>query len=153
LGIDGQSATILLVEDDREDQKLIQRALKKGRVRNQLFIVNDGEEALEFLHRRGNFCDPASAPRPDLILLDLNMPKIDGRAVLEQIKHDSQLKSIVVVVLTTSSQEEDILRSYDLGANSYLTKPVTMDGFIKTLQDLENYWLDIVILPPNNDTL
>jgi CheY-like chemotaxis protein len=110
-------------------------------------VVGDGEQALDFLHHRAEFAGPAASPRPDLILLDLNMPKIDGRAVLQHIKCEPDLRSIPVVVLTTSSQEEDILRSYQLGVNSYITKPVSMDGFIKAIVDLEHYWFDLVVLP------
>ena len=145
-----KSAVILLVEDDPEDQELSRRALQRSKLHNDLFVVNDGEEALDYLYRRGKYEDPKSSPRPDLILLDLNMPKLDGRAVLERIKSDPKLKSIAVVVLTTSSQEEDILRSYNLGVNSYISKPVRMDGFLKALQDLEHYWLKLVVLPPND---
>lgn len=143
-------AVILLVEDDPEDQELSRRALQRSKLQNDLFVVSDGEEALDYLYRRGKYEDPKSSPRPDLILLDLNMPKLDGRAVLERVKSDPKLKSIAVVVLTTSSQEEDILRSYNLGVNSYISKPVRMDGFLKALQDLEHYWLRLVVLPPNN---
>ena len=142
-----RTAVILMVEDDPEDQALTRKALKTSKLRNQLFVADDGEQALDYLYRRGQFSDPASSPRPDLILLDLNMPKVDGRAVLKQIKEDPALASIPVVVLTTSSQEEDILRSYDLGVNSYITKPVRMDGFVKAIRDLERYWFDLVVLP------
>lgn len=142
-----KTAIILLVEDDPEDQKLTRRALKTSKLRNDLFVVPDGEKALDFLHHRAEFAAPAASPRPDLILLDLNMPKIDGRAVLEHIKHEPNLRSIPVVILTTSSQEEDILRSYQLGVNSYITKPVSMDGFIKAIVDLEHYWFNLVVLP------
>ncbi len=142
-----RTAIILLVEDDPEDQKLTRRALRTSKLRNDLFIVGDGEQALDFLHHRAEFEAPAASPRPDLILLDLNMPKIDGRAVLEHIKSEPDLRSIPVVVLTTSSQEEDILRSYELGVNSYITKPVSMDGFVKAIVDLEHYWFDLVVLP------
>ena len=145
-----RNAVILLVEDDPEDQELTRRALRTSKLHNELYVVNDGEEALDYLYRREAYEDPKTSPRPDLILLDLNMPKLDGRAVLERIKSDDKLKSIAVVVLTTSSQEEDILRSYDLGVNSYISKPVRMDGFIKAIQDLERYWLNLVVLSPNN---
>jgi len=142
-----RAAIILLVEDDPEDQELTRRALRAGKVRNRLMVVNDGEEALDYLYRRGAFQDADASPRPDLILLDLNMPKLDGRAVLQQIKQDPDLRRIPVVVLTTSSQEEDILRSYDLGVNSYVAKPVRMEGFVKAVRDLEHYWFDLVVLP------
>lgn len=142
-----RSAVILLVEDDPDDQELTKRALRASKLKNQLQIVSDGEAALNYLYRRGDFEDPRSAPRPDLILLDLNMPKIDGRAVLSQIKEDPELRSIPVVILTTSAREEDVMRSYDLGVNSYVPKPVHMDGYLKAIQDLEHYWFNLVILP------
>ena len=142
-----KTAVILLVDDDPEDQQLTIRALSGSKLMNKLYVVNDGEEALDYLYRREGFSDPELSPRPDLILLDLNMPKVDGRAVLEKIKNDPNLRRIAVVVLTTSSQEEDILRSYELGVNSYITKPVRMEGFIKAVQDLERYWFDLVVLP------
>lgn len=140
-------AVILLVEDDPDDQELTKRALRSSKLRNQLHIVNDGEAALNFLYRRGEYSEPRTAPRPDLILLDLNMPKVDGRAVLSQIKVDPDMRQIPVVVLTTSSSEEDVARSYNLGVNSYVPKPVHMDGFIKAIQQLEHYWFELVILP------
>jgi len=144
---ESRTAIILLVEDDPEDQKLTRRAFEISKLRNQLFVVDDGEQALDFLYHRGEFADPNSPPRPDLILLDLNMPKLDGRAVLKRIKEDPDLRRIPVVILTTSSQEEDILRSYDLGVNSYITKPVQMEGFIRAIRDLERYWFNLVVLP------
>lgn len=146
-----RTAAILLIEDDPEDQELTRRALRASKLRNNLYTVSDGEEALDYLYRRGSYADPASSPRPDLILLDLNMPKLDGRAVLQRIKQDADLRRIPVVVLTTSSQEEDILKSYDLGVNSYVTKPVRMEGFVKAVRDLEHYWFDLVVLPNNSD--
>lgn len=140
-------AVILLVEDDPDDQELTKRALRSSKLRNQLRIVNDGEAALNYLYRRGEYSEPRDAPRPDLILLDLNMPKVDGRTVLSQIKVDPDLRQIPVVVLTTSSSEEDVTRSYNLGVNSYVPKPVHMDGFIKAIQQMEHYWFELVILP------
>ena len=142
-----RTAVILLVEDDPEDQKLTRRALRTSRLRNKLYVANDGEQALDYLYRRGEFADPEISPRPDLILLDLNMPKLDGRAVLARLKKDPEFRRIPVVVLTTSAQEEDILRSYELGVNSYITKPVRMDGFVRAIQDLEHYWFSLVVLP------
>jgi len=142
-----RTAVILLVEDDPEDQELTRRAFQISKLRNRLLVVDDGEQALDYLYRRGQFGRPESSPRPDLILLDLNMPKLDGRAVLKRIKEDPELRRIPVVVLTTSSQEEDILRSYDLGVNSYITKPVQMEGFMKAIKDLERYWFSLVVLP------
>ena len=145
--INGRPAIILLAEDDPGDQELTRRALEEGPVRNELHIVADGEETLDYLFRRGKYCDPATAPRPDLLLLDLNMPKVDGRQVLQQVRRQPALRRLAVVVLTTSQREEDVLRTYDLGANSYITKPVDMEQFIRVIQILEEYWFRIVALP------
>jgi CheY-like chemotaxis protein len=144
-------ATILLVEDDRGDQELTRRALGEGKIRNELRIVEDGEEALAYLFRRGKYEDPTTSPRPDLLLLDLNLPRVDGREVLEQIRADSKLRRMAVVVLTTSRQEEDILRSYELGCNSFITKPVDLNQFMQVIQALEKYWFQIVVLPPKTE--
>ena len=144
-------ATILLAEDDLGDQELTKRALEEGKVENELYIVQDGEEALDYLFRRGRYTDPETSPRPDLFLLDLNMPKLDGRQVLEQICSIHELRNIRVVVLTTSRQEEDITRSYDLGVHSYITKPVDLDQFFNVIRTLEEYWLQIVVLPAKDD--
>jgi CheY-like chemotaxis protein len=144
-------AIILLAEDDLGDQELTTRALKEGKIENELYIVNDGEEALDYLFRRGRYTDPETSPRPDLFLLDLNMPKLDGRQVLEQICSIHELRNIRVVVLTTSHQEEDITRSYDLGVHSYITKPVDLDQFFNVIRTLEEYWLQIVVLPAKDD--
>ena len=144
-------ATILLAEDDLGDQELTKRALEEGKVENELYIVKDGEEALDYLFRRGRYTDPETSPRPDLFLLDLNMPKLDGRQVLEQICSIHELRNIRVVVLTTSRQEEDITRSYDLGVHSYITKPVDLDQFFNVIRTLEEYWLQIVVLPAKDD--
>ena len=146
-----KSATILLVEDDRGNQELTRRALDEGKIRNDLRIVEDGEEALAYLFRRGKYKDPATSPKPDLLLLDLNLPRVDGREVLEQIRADSKLRRMAVVVLTTSRQEEDILRSYELGCNSFITKPVDVKQFIQVIQALERYWFQIVVLPPKTE--
>lgn len=144
-------AIILLAEDDLGDQELTKRALEEGKVENELYIVKDGEEALDYLFRRGRYTDPETSPRPDLFLLDLNMPKLDGRQVLEQIRSIHELRNIRVVVLTTSRQEEDITRSYDLGVHSYITKPVDLDQFFNVIRTLEEYWLQIVVLPKKDD--
>jgi len=144
-------AVILLAEDDRGDQELTRRALEASKVRNDLRIVEDGEEALAYLFRRGKYKDPASSPRPDLVLLDLNLPRVDGREVLERVRADSKLRRLAVIVLTTSRREEDILRSYELGCNSFITKPGAMEPFIRTIQDLEEYWFQTVILPPRTE--
>lgn len=147
--LDRRPAIILLVEDDLGDQELTRRALAQGEIDNELHIVNDGEEALDYLFRRGQFADPQSSPRPDLVLLDLNMPKVDGKQVLEEIRKDKSLRRLSVVVLTTSSQEHDILLSYDLGIQSFITKPVDMKQFMEVVQTLKKYWFKTVALPPN----
>ncbi|MGZ5093127.1 MAG: response regulator [Burkholderiales bacterium] len=136
---------ILLVEDNLGDVRLTKEALKEGKVYNNLHWAKDGVEALEFLRREGVHKD---APRPDIILLDLNLPKKDGREVLSVIKNDQQLKHIPVVVLTTSKAEEDVLRSYELHANCYVTKPVDLDKFIVVVQSIDRFWLTVVTLPP-----
>jgi CheY-like chemotaxis protein len=143
-------AEILLIEDNPADQRATKRAFERSKLDNRLTIVENGQDALDYLHRTGAFAPPAEAPRPDLIFLDLNLPKIDGRQVLTQIKNDPDLRVIPVVVLTTSSAEDDVMRSYRLGVNSFVTKPVEAKDFVQTLLDLENYWLRIVMLPPNH---
>jgi two-component system, chemotaxis family, response regulator Rcp1 len=148
---EAKPAIILLVEDDLGSQELTRRALGEGKIRNELRILEDGEEALAYLFRRGKYKDPATSPRPDLLLLDLNLPRVDGREVLEQIRADSKLRRMAVVVLTTSRQEEDILRSYELGCNSFITKPVDMSQFMQVIQALERYWFQIVVLPPKTE--
>ena len=135
---------ILLVEDNPGDYRLTQEALKEGKVYNNLYWARDGVEALDFLKRRGKH---GEAPRPDIILLDLNLPKKDGREVLSEIKGDEDLRSIPVVILTTSKAEEDVLRSYDLHANCYVTKPVDLDKFIVVVQSIDRFWLTIATLP------
>lgn len=144
-------AVILLAEDDPGDQELTRRALEECKIKNDLHLVQDGEEALDYLFRRGRYEDPASSPRPDLFLLDLNMPKIDGRQVLEQIKSHPASHHMVIVVLTTSEHEEDIVSSYDLGVNSYITKPVDFNKFVRVVQAIGNYWFQIVVLPPREE--
>ncbi len=136
---------ILLVEDNPGDVRLTSEALKEAKVVNNLHVVEDGVAAIEFLRRKGEYHD---VPRPDLVLLDLNLPKKDGREVLEEIKADDILKTIPVVVLTTSHAEEDIVRSYNLHANCYVTKPVDLDQFIRIVKSIEDFWLTIVRLPP-----
>jgi chemotaxis family two-component system response regulator Rcp1 len=137
---------ILLVEDNPGDVRLTIEALKEDKLQNNLHVVKDGIEAMAFLCQEGEYAD---APRPDLILLDLNLPKKDGREVLEEIKADESLKRIPVVILTTSQAEEDILKTYDLHANCYITKPVNLDQFIKVVRSIEEFWLTIVKLPPS----
>jgi two-component system, chemotaxis family, response regulator Rcp1 len=136
---------ILLVEDNPGDVRLTQEALHDGKVRNRLEVVGDGEAALDFLFRRGKF---ANSRRPDLILLDLNLPKKDGRQVLAEVKADKDLRRIPIVILTTSKAEEDIVRSYNLHANCYITKPVDLDQFINVVRQIEEFWLTVVRLPP-----
>ena len=135
---------ILLVEDNAADVRLTEEALREGKVRNNLHVARDGMEALEFLKRQGKF---AKATRPDLILLDLNLPRRDGREVLAEIKNDPDLKMIPVVVLTTSSAEADILKSYKLHANCYITKPVDLEQFVSVVKSIDDFWLTVVRLP------
>ena len=140
---------ILLVEDSPSDTELTLEALREARVRNHLNIVEDGVLAMEFLRQEGKF---SRAPRPDLIMLDLNLPRKDGREVLAEIKADPQLKTIPVVVLTTSRAERDVLRAYDLHANCYITKPVDFEQFLEVIRSIESFWLYIVTLPPKART-
>ena len=140
----GAPVEILLVEDNPADVRLTQEALKEGKVYNNLHWAKDGVEALDFLRRKGKF---EGAPRPDIILLDLNLPKKDGREVLQDIKNDDKLKRIPVVILTTSKAEEDVLKSYNLHANCYVTKPVDVSEFIDKVRSIEDFWLTIVKLP------
>lgn len=140
----GKSVEILLVEDNPGDVRLTQEALRGVKIRNSLSVVGDGVEAMSFLRREGNF---ANAPRPDIVLLDLNLPRMDGTEVLAAIKGDPDLKCIPVVVLTTSQADEDIVRSYRLNANCYVSKPVDFDQFIRVVQSIEDFWLTVVKLP------
>jgi CheY-like chemotaxis protein len=137
---------ILLVEDNPGDVRLTQEALKEGKVYSNLHTVKDGVEAMEFLRKLGKYKD---VPRPDIILLDLNLPRKDGREVLEEIKSDRELKRIPVVVLTTSKAEEDVLRTYNLHANCYVTKPVDLEKFMVVVKSIDVFWLTVVTLPPN----
>jgi two-component system, chemotaxis family, response regulator Rcp1 len=141
----GEMVDILLVEDNPGDVRLTVEVLKEGKVRNRLAVVNDGVEALDYLHRRGKFADVF---RPDIILLDLNLPKKDGRAVLAELKSDSDLRRIPVVILTTSSAEADVLKSYNLQANCYIVKPVDLIQFTSVVTEIQNFWLTMVKLPP-----
>jgi len=140
----GRAIDILLVEDDPGDELITREAFEHNKLRNRLHVAHDGEEGLNYLYQRGGFED---VPRPDLILLDLNLPKYDGRQLLEKIKSDADLCRIPVVVLTTSSAEEDILRSYDLHANAYVTKPVDLDQFINAVRQIDEFFLQVVKLP------
>ena len=143
----GKPITILMADDDDDDRRLTKEALLEGRLVNELRFVENGEELLEYLRHQGQFAT-ADAPRPGLILLDLNMPRKDGRTVLKEIKSDPELRQIPVVVLTTSKADEDVFKSYDLGVNSYIVKPVTFEALVDILQTLEKYWFEIVELPP-----
>jgi chemotaxis family two-component system response regulator Rcp1 len=137
---------ILLVEDNPGDADLAREALENSKLHNDLSVVGDGVEAMDFLRRKGKY---AQAPRPDLILLDLNLPKKDGREVLAEIKGDPDLKRIPVVILTMSKDEEDVLKSYNLHANCFITKPIDLTQFMKVVKSIEDFWLTIVKLPPN----
>ena len=138
------SIEILLVEDNPGDARLTIEAMREAKVRNRMHVVEDGVEAMEFLRRQGRFGD---APRPDLILLDLNLPRKDGREVLAEVKTDPDLKRIPVVVLTTSRAEEDVLRAYDLHANCYVTKPVDFEQFMRVVREIDEFWVKVVTLP------
>ena len=139
--------TILLADDDADDRMLARDALVESRLANDLRFVEDGEDLMDYLHRRGRYAAEGAAPRPGLILLDLNMPRKDGREALREIKSDPSLRHIPVVVLTTSEAEEDVYRSYDLGVNSFITKPVTFEGLVAVMRTLGQYWFEIVELP------
>ena len=148
MNADRKTITILVADDDEDDRSFIRRAWSKSRVANDLRFVKDGEELTEYLNHTGRYTDPESAPRPAVILLDLNMPKKDGREALREIKADPELRQIPVIVLTASKAEEDIYRSYDLGANSFITKPVTFGALVEVLRVLERYWIEIVDVQP-----
>lgn len=148
-----KKAVILLVEDDPGDQELTRRALLEGDVPHELRVVEDGEEALDYLLRRGRYADPRQNPLPDLILLDLNLPRLTGRQVLEHISNEPRLARIPVIVVTTSQQEKDMLQSYDNGACSYVVKPSSIDEFIRVVRTIEEYWLDVVRLPPSEESI
>jgi CheY-like chemotaxis protein len=139
--------TILMADDDADDRLMTREAFEESRLANDLRFVQDGEELLDYLKRRGRYSDPESSPRPGLILLDLNMPRKDGREALKEIKADPELRRIRVIVMTTSKAEEDIFRTYDLSAASYITKPVTFEGLVEVIRTLGKYWLEIVELP------
>ncbi|MCI4667349.1 MAG: response regulator [Bacteroidia bacterium] len=143
-----QSIIILIAEDDEEDRMLLQDAMEEGKLANKLFFVEDGEELLDYLQGKDKYQNRDLFPLPGLILLDLNLPKIDGREALKIIKADPILKRIPVIVLTTSKAEEDIVRTYDLGVNSFITKPVSFEGLVDVTQTLSHYWFEIVALPP-----
>jgi CheY-like chemotaxis protein len=150
--IDGREAvTILMADDDEDDRELARDALRESRLANELRFVVDGEDLMDYLRREGAYADPsANAPRPGIILLDLNMPKKSGREALGEIKSDERLRRIPIVVLTTSSDEQDVLSTYELGANSFITKPVTFAGLVEVLRAWGRYWFEIVDLPGAN---
>jgi len=139
-----KAITILLVEDNPGDADLAREALEGSKISNNLFVAEDGEKAMAFLRREGPY---AGMPRPDLVLLDLNLPRKDGREVLSEIKSDPELRAIPVVILTTSQAEEDVCRSYNLHANCYITKPIDLNQFLHVVRTIENFWLSIVVLP------
>lgn len=143
-----RAITILMADDDEDDRLMAQEALHEARLENDVIFVKDGEELMDFLHHRGQYEKNSGKQLPGLILLDLNMPKKDGREALKEIKADPKLKQIPIVVLTTSKAEEDIIRTYDLGVNSFVTKPVTFEGLVEVMKTITKYWFSIVELPP-----
>jgi len=143
--------TILMADDDPDDRRLTQEAFEESHLMNDLRFVEDGEELLDYLNRRGKYTDPASAPWPAILLLDLNMPRKDGREALEELKRDPRFRGIRVVIMTTSKAEEDVIRSYNLSAASYITKPVTFERLVEVVRTLGKYWLEIVELPPDGN--
>ncbi|MFN6944482.1 MAG: response regulator [Cytophagaceae bacterium] len=145
------SIVILIADDDAEDRMLIKDALEESRLVNELFFVEDGEQLMDFLFHKGEYADEKKYPVPGLILLDLNMPKKDGREALKEIKNDPVLKKIPVVILTTSKAEEDIIKTYDLGVSSFITKPVTFSSLVEIMRTLSKYWFEIVELPTDKD--
>ncbi len=145
------SVPILIADDDEEDRMLAREALEESRLANEMFFVEDGVDLLDFLHHRGAYSDRGSAPRPGLILLDINMPRMSGLEALREIKADPSLRQIPVVILTTSRADEDILRSYDLGVNSFISKPVTFSGLVDVMRALGTYWFELVALAPNRE--
>jgi CheY-like chemotaxis protein len=144
--------TILVADDDADDRLMIKDALRENCLANDLQFVEDGEQLLDYLRRQGNYADPKSSPRPGLILLDLNMPRKDGREALREIKGDPELRDVPIVVLTTSKAQEDIYRTYNLGVNSFITKPVTFESLVAITRELGRYWFEIVELPPEMTT-
>jgi CheY-like chemotaxis protein len=138
---------ILLAEDNPGDADLAREALEESKLKNRLFIATDGQEALDFLYKKGDYKD---VPRPDLILLDLNMPRVDGHEVLKQLKEDKHLRTIPVVILTTSRADEDILKTYNMHANCFISKPLDLDKFIEVVHAIEDFWISIVTLPKKN---
>jgi two-component system response regulator len=144
--------TILMADDDPDDRQLTKEAFEESRLANDLRFVEDGVELLDYLNRRGKYTDPANSPRPGIILLDLNMPRKDGREALKEIKSDPRFRRIRVIVMTTSKLEEDIVRSYNLSAASYIAKPITFEGLVEVVRTLGKYWLEIVELPSDDES-
>jgi CheY-like chemotaxis protein len=142
-----KSVTILMADDDPDDRMLTEDALKEARLANEIRFVENGEELIQYLRQQGKFGDKTLSPRPGIILLDLNMPKMDGREALQILKNDPELRRIPVIIMTTSKADQDILKSYDLGANSYVTKPVTFDELVEVVRGFGRYWFEIVELP------
>jgi CheY-like chemotaxis protein len=145
----GKRVTILVADDDEDDRLMTKEAFADVKILNDLIFVKDGVELMDYLHRRGQYTNPDLSPRPGLILLDLNMPRMDGREALQEIKKDDQLKSIPVTIFTTSKAEQDIVRSYNLGVNCFITKPVTYTGLVDVVTKLNNFWFELVELPLN----
>jgi len=144
--------TILMADDDPDDRQMTKEAFAESKLANDLRFVEDGVDLLDYLYRRGKYEDPESSPRPSIILLDLNMPRKDGREALKEIKSDPRFRSIRVIVMTTSKLEEDIVRSYNLSAASYITKPITFEALVEVIRTLGRYWLEIVELPADDDS-
>ena len=142
-----KSINLLIADDDPDDRMMTQAALEESYLLNSLYFVENGQDLMDFLKRRGKYTDPATSPRPDLILLDLNMPRKDGREALMEIKADPDLRAVPIIVLTTSKSEEDILKSYDLGVNCFISKPVLFEELINVMRSIGQYWFDIVKLP------
>jgi len=148
---DKKPVTILVADDDADDRQLTREAFEENHLANDLRFVEDGEELLDYLNHRGKYSDPKSAPQPGILLLDLNMPRKDGREALKELKADPRFRGIRVVIMTTSKAEADVIRSYDLSAASYITKPVTFERLVEVVRTLGKYWLEIVELPPNGN--
>lgn len=146
-----KSVTLLIADDDAEDRMMLQEAFTENRLGNNLKFVEDGEQLMDYLNHRGAFENPEQNPRPGLILLDLNMPKKDGREVLKEIKSNPVFKDIPVIVLSTSKTEEDVIRSYNLGVNSFIAKPVTFESLVKIVRELGHYWFELVELPKKDE--
>jgi CheY-like chemotaxis protein len=142
------NTTLLLADDDPDDRLLVKDALQESRLEADLRLVEDGEELMDYLHRRGKYADPDDSPPPDLILLDLKMPKKSGHQALEEIKGNPKLRRIPIVVLTTSKAEEDIVRAYNSGANSFIVKPTNFGALTEAMETLERYWFELIALPP-----